>query len=229
MTETVQPAIDGVSVTIDAEAVRVSSARPLRILSSAVLGGGFTAARDIVNVHVDKDYDGDRPEDELAAFATRCGAAAGAVGLMTAAETQFAVLEVAECDGLTVAAVVSVGLSNVASAGVTPPAPPPPGTINAIVLVDGLLAAAAMVNAVITVTEAKALTLVAWDVRTPEGDLAAGTSTDSVVIACTGTGDELQYAGTATTVGWLMARTVRDAVDRICREKCARDGGRSGW
>jgi iron complex transport system ATP-binding protein len=229
VTETVQPAIDGMSVTIDAEAVCVSSARPLRILSSAVLGGGFTEAHDIVNVHVDKDYDGDRPEDELAAFAAGRGAAAGAVGLMTAAETQYAVVEVAARDGLTVAAVVSMGLSNVASAGVTPPAPPPPGTINAIVLVDGLLAAAAMVNAVITVTEAKALTLVAWDVRTSEGDPAAGTSTDSVVIACTGAGDELPYAGTATTVGWLMARTVRDAVDRICREKCARDGGRCGW
>jgi adenosylcobinamide amidohydrolase len=229
VTDTAQPAIDGISVSIDAEAVRVSSARPLRMLSSAVLGGGFADACDIVNVHVDKDYDGDRPEDELAAYAARHGAAAGAVGLMTAAETQFAALEVAERDGRTVAAVVSMGLSNVASAGVTPPAPPPPGTINAIVLVDGLLAPAAMVNAVITVTEAKALALAAWDVRTPEGDPAAGTSTDSVVIACTGAGDELQYAGTATTVGWLIARTVRDAVDRICREKCARDGGRFGW
>ena len=229
MTDTVRPVIDGICVTIDAEAVRVSSARPLRMLSSAVLGGGFAEAHDIVNVHVDKDYDGDRPEDELAAFAARHGAVAGAVGLMTAAETQFAALEVAQRDGLTVAAVVSMGLSNVASAGVTPPAPPPPGTINAIVLIEGLLAPAAMVNAVITATEAKALTLVTWDVRTPAGDLAAGTSTDAVVIACTGTGEALQYAGTATTVGWLIARTVRDAVDRICREKCARDGGRFGW
>ena len=77
-------------MTIDAEAVRVSSARPLRTLSSAVLGGGFAEARDIVNVHVDKDYDGDRPEDELAAFAAGSGAGGDFVGLMTAAETQFA-------------------------------------------------------------------------------------------------------------------------------------------
>jgi adenosylcobinamide hydrolase len=229
MTDPGQTIIDGIAVTIDAEAVLVRSTRPLLMLSSAVLGGGFREAHDIVNVHVDKDYDGAHPEEERAAFASRRGAGGGAVGLMTAAETQFAALEVATRDGLTVAAVVSMGLSNVASAGVTPPAPPLPGTINAIVLVEGRLSPAAMVNAVITVTEAKALTLAAWDVRTPEGDPAAGTSTDAVVVACTGAGEELQYAGTATSVGWLMARTVRAAVDRICREKCARDGGRFGW
>ena len=229
MTHSTESPMDGVVVTVSAEAVLVHSTRPLLMLSSAVLGGGYRGAHDIINVHVHKDYDGARPEDDLAAFASRCGAGDDVVGLMTAAETQFAALEVACRDGLTVAAVVSMGLSNVASAGVTPPAPPPPGTINAIVLVEGRLSPAAMVNAVITVTEAKALTLLAWDVRTPEGDLVAGTSTDAVVVACTGAGEELQYAGTATTVGWLMARTVRAAVDRICREKCARDGGRFGW
>lgn len=224
--------IDGVSVRVDAEAVHVSSARPLAMLSSAVLGGGFREAGEIINVHVHKDYDGAQPEEDLAAFAARRGAGTDVVGLMTAAETQFACTEAASRDGLTVAAVVSMGLSNVASAGITPPAAPQPdtpGTINAIILVDGRLAPAAMVNAVITVTEAKALALAQWDVRTQEGEPAAGTSTDSVVVACTGAGAELRYAGPATPVGWLIARTVRAAIDRICREKCARDGGRFDW
>ena len=229
MTHPTDSPIDGVVVTVSAEAVHVSGTRALRVLSSAVLGGGYHETHDIINVHVHEDYDGARPEDDLAAFASRCGAGDDVVGLMTAAETQFAALEVACRDGLTVAAVVSMGLSNVASAGVTPPAPPPPGTINAIILVDGQLTPAAMVNAVITVTEAKALALTEWDVRTADGDPAAGTSTDSVVVACTGAGEELRYAGTATTVGWLIARTVRDAIERICREKVARDGGRFGW
>ena len=98
-----------------------------------------------------------------------------------------------------------------------------------MLLVDAALTPAAMVNAVITATEAKTMMLVAWDVRTPQGTPASGTSTDSVVVACTGRGDELRYAGPATTVGWLAARAVRAAVDRICREKLARDGGRVGW
>jgi adenosylcobinamide hydrolase len=221
--------IAGVSVAIDAEAVHVASARPLRTVSSAVLGGGLGAARDILNVHVRNDYDGDRPEDDLAAFAESRDVAPGFIGLMTAAETQHACVETAAADGITVTAVVSMGLSNVAAAGATPPAPPAPGTINAVVLVDASLTPAAMVNAVITVTEAKALALMAWDVRTPEGILVAGTSTDSVVVGCTGAGRALDYAGSATTVGWLMARAVRAAIERICRAKCARDGGRFGW
>jgi len=221
--------IAGVSVAIDAEAVHVRSLRPLSVLSSAVLGGGAQIATEIVNVHVDKDYGGDRPEDDILAFARGRGVRGGVVGLMTAAETQFACLEAAHAHGLRVAAIVSMGLSNVHAAGVTPPAPPAPGTINAILVVDGRLALSAMVNAVISVTEAKALALAAWDVRTAEGEPAAGTSTDSVVIACTGAGEELCYAGTATPVGYLMARTARAAIERICREKCERDGGRFGW
>lgn len=229
MPDPLDTSIAGVSVAIGPEAVHVRSARPLSVLSSAVLGGGTCTATDIVNVHVDKDYDGDSPADDIRVFARTRDVDGGLIGLMTAAETQFACLEEADGHGLRVAAVVSMGLSNVHAAGVTPPAPPPPGTINAIVVVDGRLTMPAMVNAVITVTEAKALALAAWDVRTPEGEPAAGTSTDSVVIACTGEGEQLEYAGTATPVGYLMARAVRGAIERICREKCERDGGRFGW
>jgi iron complex transport system ATP-binding protein len=221
--------VDGVTVTIDAEAVHIHSERSLRTLSSAVAAGGFGATHDVLNVHVHNDYDGDRPADDLAAFAAARGVRGGFVGLMTAAETQYACAETAQCGGLRVTCVVSMGLSNVAAAGVTPPAPALPGTINIVAVVDGALTPAAMVNAVITATEAKALSLAGWDVRTPDGDLAAGTSTDSVVIACTGKGEVIEYAGPATTLGWLLARTVRAAMDGICRDKCARDGGRFGW
>jgi adenosylcobinamide amidohydrolase len=73
------------------------------------------------------------------------------------------------------------------------------------------------------------MALAAWDVRTPQGEPATGTSTDAVVVACTGRGEQLRYAGPATPAGWLAARAVRTAMDRICREKIARDGGRDGW
>jgi iron complex transport system ATP-binding protein len=74
------------------------------------------------------------------------------------------------------------------------------------------------------------MTLAEWDVRTPQGDPAGGTSTDSVVVARTQRGAGLNYAGPATAVGWLAARTVRAAITRLCREKVERDGGRrDGW
>jgi len=247
--EQLQP-LPGISVSIGRRAVRVSSAGALSVLSSAVAGGGFGEARDILNLHVDDRYDGERPEDDLAAVAAELGVESPFVGLMTAAPTEFARCAVETLGDLSVAAVVSVGLSNTSAAGVTPPIGaatdgttqalvrplaagggqgPPPGTINIILLVDGALTQAAMVNAVITATEAKTATLTAWDVRTPDGDAASGTSTDTVVVACTGRGEELSYAGPATPVGWLAARAVRAAVHRICEEKIARDGGRDGW
>jgi iron complex transport system ATP-binding protein len=224
--------LPGISVAIDRRAVRVFSRRPLSVLSSAVVGGGLGSAREIFNVHVDDTYDGRRPEDDLVAAAAELGVTRPFVGLMTAACTEHARWALESVGDLSVVAVVSLGLSNTSSAGVTPPfAPdaPAPGTINIILVVDGALTPAAMVNAVITATEAKTLTLAGWDVLTHEGEPASGTSTDSVVVACTGRGDDLGYAGPATTVGWLSARAVRGAMARICREKIERDGGRRGW
>ena len=64
----------------------------------------------------------------------------------------------------------------------------------------------------------------------PEGAPASGTSTDAVVVACTGRGEAQSYAGPATVMGWLIARTVRRAIEQICHEKLARDGGlRNDW
>ena len=230
MTDAPGTTIPGITLVIDEKAVRVTSALPLVVLSSAVVGGGLCSACDIVNMHVDKDYDGGSPEDDLAAFAASCGVGGPFVGLMTAAYTEHACVVTESRDGVTVAAVVSVGLSNTSNAGITPPPTGSPGTINAILLIDADLTPSAMVNAVITATEAKTMTLTEWDVRTPQGDPASGTSTDAVVVACTGRGTGLSYAGPATAAGWLVARTVRAAITRLCREKVARDGGRRvGW
>src|SRR5450759_4212524 len=172
MTDAPDTTIPGIAVVIDEKAVRVTSERPLAVLSAAVVCGGLCSARDIVNIHVDKDYDGESPEDDRAAFAVSCGVGGAFVGLMTAAYTEHACVAAESRDGVTVAAVVSVGLSNTSNAGITPPLAASPGTINAILLVDAALTPSAMVNAVITATEAKTMTLAEWDVRTPQGDPA---------------------------------------------------------
>jgi len=221
--------IPGIAVSVDATAVRVSSLWPLRVLSSALVGGGSGETCEIVNMHVDDVAPDSSPERDLRTFAARLGIAEPFVGLMTAADTEHARLAVAAEGALTVAAIVSVGLSNTVCAGVTAPAPPAPGTINVIVLLDAGLTPAAMVNTVITATEAKTMALAEWQVKDASGAPASGTSTDAVVVACTERGAPLDYAGPGTTVGYLVARVVRAAIGRICREKVARDGGRHGW
>jgi len=235
--------IPGIAVTVDSAAVRVTSRRPLRVLSSALVGDGLDETREIVNMHVDDVAPDASPERVLRAFAARLGIDEPFVGLMTAAATEHARLAVAAEGALTVAVVVSVGLSNTVCAGVTAPAAPPPaptpsaapsappapGTINVVLLLDAELTPAAMVNAVITATEAKTMALGEWKVLDPGGAPASGTSTDAVVVACTRRGAALDYAGPGTTIGYLAARAVREAIGRICREKIARDGGRVGW
>ena len=85
-----QQPLPGISVTTGRRAVRVSSERPLTVLSSAVVGGGYGSTREILNVHVDDQYDGERPDEDLAVVAAELGVAEPFVGLMTAAYTEFA-------------------------------------------------------------------------------------------------------------------------------------------
>jgi adenosylcobinamide hydrolase len=210
--------IPGIALTIDAGAVRVASVEPLRVLSSAVAGGDLRTTRHIINMHVDKAYAGAEPEGDLRAFALQLGIAEPFVALMTAAWTENAGVASEAREKITVAAVVTAGLSNLTAAGLDEPAGEmihrvQAGTINTILLIDATLAPSAMANAIITSTEAKTLLLIERNLRTAGGLLASGTSTDSVVVACTGRGETISYTGPATSVGWLIARTVRAALD----------------
>ena len=210
--------IQGITLTVDADVVHVASEQPLTVLSSAVLGGDLRAARHIINMHVDKAYACAQPEDDMRTFAMRLGIVGPFVGLMTAAWTENGGVAAEAREEITVAAVVTAGLGNLTAAGLSEPPgaalnDASPGTINTILLIDAALTPAAMANAIITATEAKTLLLVERDLRTAEGHLASGTSTDSVVVACTGRGEPIRYSGPATSVGWLIAHTVRAALN----------------
>jgi len=194
------------------DALVLRSQRTLLTVSSAVVGGGFGSARTIINRHVHKDYDIRDPRADMITFARRHGIEGPFVGLMTAVFLDNAKAYTCTDGGLRVATVATVGLGNRIAAGRTQPTPLGPGTINLIVLVDGHLTPAAMVNAAVTVTEAKSQVLHSRGVRTEEGYAATGTSTDALVVACTGRGPTLPYAGPATHVGWCIARSVREAM-----------------
>src|SRR5256885_17235231 len=104
--------IDGVEVTVDREAVVVTAAEPLAVVSSAVVGGGFTSARAVVNLHVPKSLRLEGTEAHLAAFAQRRRGPAPWVRLLTSAWAEKARVAQAEADGIRAPAVVTVGLSN---------------------------------------------------------------------------------------------------------------------
>lgn len=205
--------IDGVGVTVDRDAVVVSADRELTVVSSAVLGGGFARAHAVVNVHVPKNFPCEDVEARLAEFVARRGVPAPWVGLLTSAWTEKAALATAADHGLTALVVVTVGLSNRVAAGLTPAARWAPSTINTIVVVDADAEPAALVNAVITVTEVKTARLAAAGVRCADGAPASGTSTDAVVVAATGRGRRCRFGGPVSELGAVVARAAHAALD----------------
>lgn len=202
----------GITVEMTPEVLTLRSDHPLHALSSAIVNGGFTRTHDIINRQVDKNYDHHDPIVDLQDFARSNGADASFVGLMTAVRLHEARTCTHQASDLTVAAVVTAGVSNATAAGLSQPTALTPGTINLILLIDGHLTPAAMVNAVITATEAKTHVLLEQDAHTPNDQPATGTSTDAVVVACTERGAPLPYAGPATRVGWLIGRCVRQVL-----------------
>ncbi len=206
--------LPGIALDIDGDGVAVRSAAPLVVVSSAMVGGGVATVAAIINVHVDKHGPPGASEAALAAFAGRHGIAGPFVGLLTAARTEKAEVGTASRAGLAAMAVVTVGLSNAITAGVSPPAPPMPSTINTIVIVDGVAEPAALVNAVMVVTEVKALALLEAGVKGAHGHPATGTSTDAVAIGVTGRGPRVRFGGPISELGWVVAQAVAPPLRR---------------
>ena len=204
--------IHGISISQTPEVIHVRSDSPLNVLSSAIVGGGFRRASHILNAFVDKNYNSTNPKADLRSLARRCGVEGSFVGLLTAVYLRKARLAFFESDGLSVGALITAGVGNAASAGITKPYLYQAGTINIILLLDANLTRGAMLNAFITATEAKTAVIQSRNIRTPDGDLATGTSTDTITIAATGTGKFQNYAGSVTVLGWLIARAVRQAL-----------------
>jgi iron complex transport system ATP-binding protein len=191
----------------------IASMGRLNVLSSAVLGGELRKAKFIVNRTVDKDYNNDRPWEDLRGLTQKMGLGEEVLGMLTAVDVRHTVMSYGTRENLAVTSLCTTGVGNACAAGEFPGfKEAAPGTINTVVLIDGNLSEAAMVNAVITATEGKTRALYESGVRLPAGAAATGTCTDAVVIACTGKGEVLHYAGAATDLGFLIGRTVFKAV-----------------
>jgi iron complex transport system ATP-binding protein len=205
--------IKSISVRQSDAVIHVQSELPLVTLSSALFGGGYRWMRHILNAHVARDFNSPNPKAWLRSFAKDMNIREPFVGLLTAVKLRKARIAFIESDGLGVAALITAGVNNATAAGVSLPFSAKPATINIILLLDAHLTRSAMLNAVITATEAKTAVLREKKISTPEGDPATGTSTDTVTIACTGKGALQPYAGPVTSIGWLIARAVRQSLE----------------
>jgi iron complex transport system ATP-binding protein len=209
--------IKGVEFLIDNKCLALKFERKWFSLSSAVLNGGFQKVKAIVNYQVDKDFSDENPE----AFLKKAlrNFPKPIVGLMTAADiTKFSLKTIR--GNLPICALVTAGISNAASAGEKINCMQNLSTINIIVLVDGCLSEACMVNLIETITEAKSMALIDLDVRSKfSGEAASGTTTDAIVVACREKGEKIKYAGTGTKLGMLAGKIVREAIKESLRKQ----------
>lgn len=175
-----------------------------RMISSAMLGGGIGPRSWVLNAQVVAGYSRMDPIDHLASL----GPGGQGVGMMTAASVDR---RTTGSDG-GVEAVATVGL-RVPTWAAAPPghvdpelAPLRVGTINLVITVPVAMTDAALVNAVMTATEAKTQALI------EAGFPCTGTASDAVCVAVPASGPEEVFGGPRSDYGSRLARAVHAAV-----------------
>ena len=181
-----------------------------RMISSAMLGGGIGPRAWILNAQVVAGYSRMDPVEHLAEL----GPGGDGVGMMTAASVDRNVH--AEDGGVEAVATVGLRVPTWAAApeGAADPelAPmlgaPPVGTINIVAVVPVAMTDAALVNAVMTMTEAKTQALL------EAGFPCTGTASDALCLAVPDTGPQELFGGPRSPWGARLARAVHASVRR---------------
>ncbi|QXJ26971.1 adenosylcobinamide amidohydrolase [Actinomadura graeca] len=192
------------------------------MISSAMLGGGIGPSGWVLNAQVAGTYARTDPVAHLAELAASHGLDGPGVGMLTAAPVARTVRR--DDEGVRVSATVGLRVPTWAASPAGTPDPelapialdgagtqdappgPRPGTINVVVAVPAALSDAALVNAVVTVTEAKTQALL------EAGYPCTGTASDAVCVAALADGEEEPFGGPRSTWGSRMARAVHAAV-----------------
>ena len=186
-------------------------AEPLLAVSSAPLGGGLGRRAWVINAQVPLSYARLDPEAHLLELASGRGLVGPGVGMLTAVDVRRRTWR-EEDGGATVD--VSVGITTPTWAAAPDDSSDGedrgPGTINVVGIVPERLSNAAMVNAVMSVTEAKAQAL--WEAGVP----ATGTASDAVCILCPDHGTAHPFGGPRSEWGARRARAVHRAVVTGC-------------
>ncbi|MFI6731523.1 adenosylcobinamide amidohydrolase [Nonomuraea sp. NPDC050451] len=175
-----------------------------RMISSALLGGGIGLREWVLNAQVVAGYSRMDPVDHLLSL----GPEGDGVGMLTAASVDRCVQ--ASDGGVEAYATVGLRVPTWAAApeGSADPelAPMRVGTVNIVTVLPVAMTDAALVNAVMTVTEAKSQALI------EAGFPCTGTASDAVCVAVPADGPAELFGGPRSEWGARAARAVHAAV-----------------
>ena len=217
--------IPNLKIFIDEKDIVILSKDSLECLSNAAINGGRVKSNAIINHHVSLDFKHANLKEVLKSIKNKFKLSDSTIGLFTAVEMKEAVLINEKVDDVDYTLILTAGLTN-ASAPIIKDSDliiknknftNRPGTINIILLINGRLTEHAAVNLFITITEAKTLLLNLLEIRTNDGRLATGTSTDTIVICFTDKEQLIEWSGYATKFGQSIGYTIFNSLKKALK------------
>ncbi len=205
--------------------------KPVKALSSAILGGGLGCVQSFLNMRVDENFKGAEkdfppPRQTLSEVIRSINLPEPASGMMTAASMNSFRYSFRTREDISVFCFLTAGLSNALAAGDAGEFLPGQmysgsgnsrtGTINMAVGTDCPLSDAALTEALLITTEAKSSVLFELGVKSINSErIATGTGTDSAFIFCRqpeASGPFEEFCGKHTVLGEMFAAVVREAL-----------------
>ena len=231
-----KPLSDHVYLDHTPDHIHIEFTCPHTVMSSAVLNGGIVRADHIINLRVPKHLPPsmesalEPPETTLERYCDQHNWKGTTVGMMTAASMNSLRISADRVEDIEIIALVTSGLSNPLRAG--DPAKcrnledraGGAGTVNAILLTTACLKPAAMVEAIMIATEAKAAAFQLFDIRSRVSNkVATGTGTDAIALACRPDSYEIKYCGKHLIFGELLGRLMMETLTSTIRWELERN------
>jgi adenosylcobinamide amidohydrolase len=204
-------------------------ARPMQLLSWAVVAGGATLGRRVAWYQV-LDHELRPPVDAGGFLQEKLQerGLAGAVGLLTSADLRLMSCVTRNFGDEQGGAVATVGMGNALRIGDEPSVSGRIGTINILCWTSAPLTRTAQLEALSLTTEARTAAVIDAGIPSRRSRaVATGTGTDCIVMASPHAAAGKQYAGKHTAVGHLIGAAVYEAVTQglAAWQRARREGG----
>ena len=206
---------DSYAIKQTKEFIHVQFNHPLKSISNGVIGDGIQWLTHFCNFHVKKNYHCDDPPKDVQTWMKKINIPfEQALGMMTAVILEDVVIIEEKVNGIQLLAIVTAGVGNAVDITKQPNTEPVQtiGTINTMLFIDAHFTDGALVNGLLSATEAKVKALTDLNIKDPQTkSMATGTSTDAVVLGLTQQGEKTPYAGSGTVVGRAIGQIVYKA------------------
>jgi len=220
--------IEGITAEVKDKCVVIHSNIELEVLTSSDKGPGYAKYSWIVNRQVPLDSDHSKLNDVWLKTVEQLHLPKQTLGFVTSVDVNKVAVVSEKHEDIIVCAVVTAGVGAAIASGDKATEDTNAHTVNIILLIQSELPVNSMVGAVVTATEAKAAVFRELDLRSSvSGEVATGTASDGIAVACTGVGKRNVFAGTGSKLGELIGRTVKEAVKTCLKSESNVAPGRS--